>query len=205
MQPGDSFPDLSRIRGIRMRWLLLNPFVLILTLLCFAPSRALADPIQWTLAGVTFDDGGSAFGSFLFDADTTTFSSVNIQTTAGTALAGVAYPDFASGDASILFLYSDPSVLGDPTPDFTGVWLLALGLTSPLTNAGGVIPLGSAGQGNELLCADADCIQLSGLRFVEAGAIEGEAVMTQIPEPSTLALVGIGLAALWMRRRRSRM
>jgi hypothetical protein len=163
----------------------------------------LADPIQWTLAGVTFDDGGSAFGSFLYDVDTNTFSVVNIQTTAGTALAGVAYPDFADGDASILSLISDPSVLGDPTADFTGVWQLLLGLTSPMTNAGGVIPLGSIGQGSELLCADAGCIQLAGLRFVEAGAIEGESVMTQIPEPSTLALVGIGLATLWLRRRRS--
>jgi hypothetical protein len=187
-----------------MRWLLLNPFVLILTLLCFAPSRALADPIQWTLAGVMFDDGGSAFGSFLFDADTTTFSAVNIQTTAGTALAGVAYPDFAFGDASILFLISDPSVLGDPTPDLTGVWQLALGLTSPMTNGGGVIPLGSVGQGSELFCADVDCILQSG-RFIDAGAIEAESVMTQVPEPSTLALVGIGLATLWLRRRRSRM
>jgi hypothetical protein len=146
-----------------------------------------------------FDDGGSAFGSFLYDADTNTFSSVNIQTTAGTALTGVAYPDFASGDASILFLNSDPSAL-----DLTGVWQLALGLTGPMTNAGGVIPLGSMGQGSELLCASADCIQLAGLRFIEAGAIEGESVMTQIPEPSTLALVGIGLAALWRRRRGSR-
>jgi hypothetical protein len=184
-----------------MRWLLLHPFVLILTLLCSAPSKALADPIQWTLAGVTFDDGGSAFGSFLFDADTTTFSAVNIETTAGTALAGVAYPDFAVGDASILFLYSDPSVLTDAVPDFTGVWILALGLTSPMTNAGGMIPLGALGQGSELLCADVGCIQLSG-RFIDAGAIEGEAVMTQVPEPSTLALVGIGLATLWIRRRR---
>ena len=33
---------------------------------------ASANPILWSLAGVTFDDGGTAYGSFVYDADTNT-------------------------------------------------------------------------------------------------------------------------------------
>jgi hypothetical protein len=34
-----------------------------------------ATPLQWTLDNFTFSDGGTAMGSFIYDADTNTYSS----------------------------------------------------------------------------------------------------------------------------------
>jgi PEP-CTERM motif len=182
-----------------MRWFSSN-LLLLFVFSFLSPSNASAIPIQWTLSGGLFDDGGSVLGSFIFDADTTSFDSVAIETTDGTALTGSVYPDFAGGDASIFFLYTDPSVLNDLDPDLSGITILALGLTSPMTNAGGLIPLATLGQGSEVACTDPLCSQ-AGIRFIVAGEVDGEPV-SAVPEPSTLALLGIGLGALWLRRRR---
>jgi hypothetical protein len=46
-----------------------------------AAGTAHAVPLTWTLQNVTFDDGGSANGSFDFDADTTSYSNIMINTT----------------------------------------------------------------------------------------------------------------------------
>ena len=42
-----------------------------------------ASPITWTLQNAVFNDGGVATGSFVFDADTQTVVSYNIQTSGG--------------------------------------------------------------------------------------------------------------------------
>src|SRR5690242_19918035 len=48
-----------------------------------APTLALANPVTWTLEDFVFADGGTATGSFVFDADTGptgAFSNINITT-----------------------------------------------------------------------------------------------------------------------------
>ena len=42
---------------------------------------AQADPIIWTLHGVTFDDGGTATGRFTYDAATNTYYDWNVSVT----------------------------------------------------------------------------------------------------------------------------
>ena len=64
------------------RRLLLSGLVLMLSV------AAHAQPLTWILQNVTFDDGGTASGSFTFDATTGSDSNVNIATTAGTVLTG---------------------------------------------------------------------------------------------------------------------
>ena len=70
---------------ITFRSLIAVPVLLVF--LC-VPSFALADGITWNLSGVTFDDGGAASGSFVYDAPTNTFSAIDITTTPGSAFAG---------------------------------------------------------------------------------------------------------------------
>ena len=44
---------------------------------------AAAVPIQWTLQNVAFNDGTTASGSFLFDADSSAYSDIAITTSTG--------------------------------------------------------------------------------------------------------------------------
>jgi hypothetical protein len=53
-------------------------------------SAATATPVQWTLDGL-FDDQGTAFGTFIYDADTNLFSNISIVTTPGTRRNGANY------------------------------------------------------------------------------------------------------------------
>jgi hypothetical protein len=52
---------------------------------------ASAAPLLWTLEGVTFAGGGTASGSFDFNADTNVYSNVDITTTTGGSVTGSTY------------------------------------------------------------------------------------------------------------------
>lgn len=63
-------------------------FVLRRSLVCFGLllvclSNASAFPVTWTLSGVTFTDGGTATGSFVYDADTNTTSAWSVTVAGG--------------------------------------------------------------------------------------------------------------------------
>src|SRR5262245_47115558 len=45
-----------------------------------------ATPITWNLSGIVLTDGTNVTGSFVFDADTTTFSGLNMTTSGGTSV-----------------------------------------------------------------------------------------------------------------------
>ena len=47
----------------------------------FLVASASGYPIAYTLVGVQFNDGGAAFGSFIYDPATNVYSNVNITTT----------------------------------------------------------------------------------------------------------------------------
>ena len=65
-------------------------------MLCL-PSIASADGVTWDLSGVTFSDGGTASGSFVYDAVTNTVSDVDITATARTAFGGARYTSVDPG------------------------------------------------------------------------------------------------------------
>jgi len=112
---------------------------------------ASAAPVTWYLQGVTFVDGGTATGSFVYDANTNTYSSINITTTSGATLQGFTYAfyDPTFSDATIVdFVTSN-------NPNKTGTSYLELDFTPPLTNAGGTIPLNNASV--EFTCINAAC------------------------------------------------
>lgn len=160
------------------------------------PNVCTASPVTWTLSGVTFSGGGTASGSFVFDADTSTFTSINI-TVAGSAFGDGTYtlldPGFGSSSTLLVLV---PGFLAD----FTGTPVLAFDFTSPLTDAGGTITLGFS-QGIQQ-CLDVPC----GSSFIVDAITGGSVVSSSVsstPEPSSLLLLGTGLLGLgpFIRRR----
>ena len=125
---------------------------------------AAATPMTWFLTGFTFADGATATGSFVFDASTHSFSSVNIATTTATRT-GATYNTLSTGlipDATgALF---DTSV----APNQTGLPGFFMFFSSPLTGAGGT----STVTGKEADCADPGCSTPTGtMRLITAGTV----------------------------------
>jgi len=157
--------------------------------------------LTWTFANVMFDDGGTLFGSFDFDADTDTFSNLNISTQGGDA---TFYPDFTYTDANssilgtsdneglrlqVTFGASDTRSLGMDFPD-----------TASLTNAGGTVDvLNIAGFGGDSEFRTLPSSPPFGQRsFLQGGTVHA------IPEPSSALFIlalGLGVAAVIRWRR----
>jgi hypothetical protein len=161
--------------------------------LTLATGTAQAIPITWALSGVTFSDGGTASGSFRYDADTDTMLDVMITTTAGTARSGTSYTQPFNG----LGVNDDISTFLDSlAADLTGATIMQLAYADPLTNAGGTIVIQPFS--DEGTCYNAGCTgKAPPIRQVTSGF-----VTTEVSEPTTLATLCLGLAALGFTRRR---
>lgn len=158
-------------------------------------ASASATPLKWTLHNVLFNDGGTASGSFVYDADTNVLSSVDITTTPGSSFPGAHYilPDI-SGAA---FFAANPAFVTSNAADLTGTPLLALPIVASLTDAGGIDWL-FVGDPVEGTCGVADCYFGAAARAVADGFISTSAV----PEPATISLLMAGVAGAFIRRRR---
>ncbi len=156
-----------------------------------------ATPVVWNLSGVTFDDGGTASGSFTYDVDTGAYSAISINTTAGSVINTAMNYDVTNAgcltlDEIICFLNVADG------PDYTddlGVTFAWVG--TPLTNAGGTVALTGA---REYHCANASCsiVDLDApLRLLATGSITTESIVP--PETFSVGgtvsgLTGTGLA-----------
>lgn len=155
-----------------------------------------AAPITWALS-VTFTDGSTATGSFVFDATTVSYSSINIVTdtpTVGGPLQFVCVSPCTAGTPSatqVLFLAESS------TNNLTAAHALALLFKAPLTNSGGIddISFGQVG-----LCSDATCsVPASSPAPV---LVKSGSSVESVPEARSTLLVMIGLAgALAVRYR----
>ena len=156
------------------------------------PSVASADGITWDLSGVTFDDGGTATGSFVYDALTNKYSAINVTTTLGSTLSGTTYTSLSSLGSS-----SDTGLLfGVSSGDVTNTSVLFLLFDAALTNSGGIVQLSLIPPDDnsvEGLCTNSDCSGFT-MRSVTGGELVSEAVKT--PEPATISLLGMGFIAL---------
>jgi hypothetical protein len=192
--------------------------------ICTLSMAAVAGPVLWTV-NVTFADGGTAMGTFDFDADAGTacsttlspcglYSNVDIVTTTGSSLTGTTYNTVCGvgGDTLCTGVLPDSTevlFLTSAAADQTGAqaiafFFLAAGPIPPsgLSDAGGSYDVGNTTGGlvNESFCNDAGCDQPTGAsRLSVAGTVS-------TPEPSTALLLAaplalLGLARFSMRRR----
>lgn len=165
-----------------------------LALAAVAPASAM--PLTWTLSGVVFEDGGTASGSFVYDADTNTYGTISVTTTAGTLFGGATYtlPD---PGVNPIYYAGDAVFVTGPAADYTGLPVISLVPPGVYTDAGGTLPIdGSA----EFTCTTANCDFGIKVRYITAGFVSASSV----PEPLTLSLFAGGLAATTALRRRRR-
>ena len=149
-----------------------------------AAGDAAAIPVLWALSGgsdgggILFDDGGELNGTFVYDADTGSYSALSLKTSAGSR----GSPFFGAAYAAADPVSSTADALAATSIDS----LLALAFGESLSNRGGRVVLAS---GSETLTSGADA---GVLRFVVAG----EAFGVPVPEPSSAVLVALGLTGL---------
>lgn len=151
-----------------------------------------AVPVNWTLSG-TFDDGGTASGSFTYDADTNTYSAIAITTTAGSTRGGASYNEpNVNGDSDSTQIVATNSV---NSPDYTGDPAFFPIFASPLTNTGGTINISGGAEGS---CADGNCTgEASPIRDFTAGSITGALPTPAAPSAvPTMPLYGLVLTML---------
>ena len=168
---------------------LLNGVLIVIAVFLSVP-LASAGTILWTLENVTFNDGGTASGSFDYNADTNTFSSIDIITTAGSAFSGATYlavdPGKPSTSMSLAVVPNAGSAnIGTPVFD--------LFFSSALTDGGGIIALNDVL--DEGTCTTTGCTSAIGLRSVTTGSVSA------VPEPSSYCLTLIGIGLLGMMRK----
>ena len=153
-----------------------TPLSLVLGLSLGALSAtAHAEPIEWTLDNIVFDDGGTATGTFVFDAATQTVSDINIQTSAGFVFSGNTY-NTALGAGSVKIPFTTATNFGDLTNEFI-LDLLFIG--SGLTDSGGTVAVGETVNGSsvESFCVDALCINQNPQRYIlPGGSVTTEAI-----------------------------
>ena len=164
-------------------------------------ASALAVPLMWTFNGVTFSDGGTASGSFVYDATTNTDSAVNITTTSGSSVTGSTYTFLCvspCGGGTVMSPNFVSVLTVSGSGNLTGLPQLEVRFLTPLTNAGGTVTLETGLNSFEDRCTVANCsATMPPIRTVTAGSITagpiGPAVSAQIPTLSTWALIVLAL------------
>jgi hypothetical protein len=163
-------------------------------------TTAHATAIQWNLVDIVFDDGATASGSFIYDADVNQYWGINITTTTGRMPArnyrfSTSYPS-----AGLAVFYSGDSPM--PADDGT----LYLDFPVPLTNTMRVIPLtGGNAVSQEATCSgqSGTCTPGNPYRTVVAGAVSSVVpVPPAVPLPPAVYLFGSALGLMGMMRRK---
>jgi hypothetical protein len=143
--------------------------------ICFS-FGASAAPITWVLSGVTFSDGTSGTGSFVFDASTVNYSSILVQTENFGFFAGQTYTELVP---AVTPTASNVLITTGVFGNYDGVPALNLIFGSPLTDAGGTIDLVLALEAN---CGNPTCTSPGTTRrTLLSGSV------TAVPEAASVA------------------
>lgn len=146
--------------------------------------------VTWVLQDVVFDDGGTAFGSFVYDADTNTFSAIDVTTTDGGALGGSHY-QFANFEAGLLD--ADSVLLVAAANPGAGTPAFNMNLDQAMTNAGGTINLAMA---PPPLAFESTCLTSLCDSFFNIDRVIVSGTITAVPLPAAAWLMGCALGLL---------
>lgn len=156
-----------------------------------------AGPITWTLSDVIFEDGGSASGSFTYDADGVAYTNVSITTSGfsdGTTTFGGTYTQVLPSFSFDRYLVVAPTGVSG---DLTGVLTIGFEWAQLLSNDGLTTEIVASVFSIESVCTNSTCLNFdTSDRRIASGRVS-----TQVPVPATLALIGVGLAGLGWKRR----
>jgi hypothetical protein len=158
----------------------------------FAPA-SFAVPLTWTLNDIVFEDGGTATGSFVYDADANSYSNIDITTQGGDdSFYGGSYTQlFApySYSQNSGYVQTESLLCGVPQ-DLCGFGLL---FESNLTNAGGT---------KAIIFDNSISVEIRINSFQDRDITSG--TVSAVPIPAAVWLFGSALAGLgWMRRKQT--
>jgi len=128
-----------------------------------------AEPVTWTLSGVTFADGGTASGSFVYDADNPVpYVVLNWSiSVAGGDTATFPTLTYDQSNSSGYYANNNPTATGASFSLNGSTRQIRLPGTSALTDAGGTIPVNILGAGA------AECFNCGPYRKYTAGNLIG--------------------------------
>ncbi|MEQ8934244.1 MAG: VPLPA-CTERM sorting domain-containing protein [Amphiplicatus sp.] len=161
-----------------------------------------AAPVTWTLVNAVFEDGGTASGTFTYDADTNVYSAIDIVTTAGSIQNGAEYHI-----AAPMFVHAATrfGAVPVPSPGLTGLTIFSITWASALTNAGGLVSILTADHASaEGVCLNFNCSSFNGYLGGARLFVSGYVTTSEVPLPAALPMFLAGLAGMGALRLKKR-